>query len=181
LSLFAAEEKTGPTDNMPPPGFTALFSVKDLSGWQGLVELPQRSKLTLELHQGITGLIVNHADVPPFTKSSHWRSVTVPSRNALRATFLILAGAIAVAAEPPKSSWWPKEVEEALTKAGDNRTELEKALSTVPPEQRKAMAFLIANMPDADLESLTAPFLLTNTALAFQARHQVPWGKDVPD
>jgi hypothetical protein len=43
-----AEEKAGPNDNMPPPGFTALFNGKDLTGWQGLIELPQRSKLTPE-------------------------------------------------------------------------------------------------------------------------------------
>ena len=43
-----AEEKAGPEDNVPPPGFTALFNGKDLSGWQGLVELPERRKLTPE-------------------------------------------------------------------------------------------------------------------------------------
>jgi hypothetical protein len=44
--LACADEKAGPNDNTPPPGFTALFNGKDLTGWQGLVELPQRSKLT---------------------------------------------------------------------------------------------------------------------------------------
>ena len=34
--------------NTPPPGFVALFNGKDLTGWQGLVELPQRAKLTPE-------------------------------------------------------------------------------------------------------------------------------------
>jgi hypothetical protein len=43
-----ADEKAGPGDNTPPPGFTALFNGKDLTGWQGLVELPQRKKLTPE-------------------------------------------------------------------------------------------------------------------------------------
>ena len=33
-------------DNTPPPGFKALFNGRDLKGWQGLVELPQRAKLT---------------------------------------------------------------------------------------------------------------------------------------
>jgi hypothetical protein len=42
------EEKAGPKDNMPPPGFTALFNGKDLSGWQGLVTVFQRSKLSKE-------------------------------------------------------------------------------------------------------------------------------------
>ena len=29
-------------NNVPPPGFKALFNGKDLTGWQGLVEYPQR-------------------------------------------------------------------------------------------------------------------------------------------
>jgi hypothetical protein len=40
------QEKAGPGDNEPPSGFVALFNGKDLSGWQGLVELPERSKLS---------------------------------------------------------------------------------------------------------------------------------------
>lgn len=47
-SLDAAEEKAGPKDNTPPPGFTALFNGKDLTGWQGLVELPDRKKFKPE-------------------------------------------------------------------------------------------------------------------------------------
>jgi hypothetical protein len=43
-----ADEKAGPNDNKPPEGFTALFNGKDLTNWQGLVELPQRAKLTPE-------------------------------------------------------------------------------------------------------------------------------------
>jgi hypothetical protein len=31
-------------DNTPPEGFTALFNGKDLSGWQGLVEIDKRNK-----------------------------------------------------------------------------------------------------------------------------------------
>jgi hypothetical protein len=48
LAARADEDKAGPRDNMPPPGFTALFNGKDLTGWQGLVELPQRKKLSPE-------------------------------------------------------------------------------------------------------------------------------------
>jgi Domain of Unknown Function (DUF1080) len=33
-------------DNTPPAGFTALFNGMDLNNWQGLVELPQRQKLS---------------------------------------------------------------------------------------------------------------------------------------
>ncbi len=49
--LPAAEETrevAGAGDNKPPRGFTALFNGKDLTNWQGLVELPQRKKLTPE-------------------------------------------------------------------------------------------------------------------------------------
>src|SRR5262249_8124906 len=49
LALAAAApagDKAGPKDNTPPEGFTALFNGKDLTGWQGLVALPQRAKLS---------------------------------------------------------------------------------------------------------------------------------------
>jgi Domain of Unknown Function (DUF1080) len=51
LAPVAADEnadKAGPNDNKPPEGFTALFNGKDLTNWQGLVELPQRAKLSQE-------------------------------------------------------------------------------------------------------------------------------------
>jgi hypothetical protein len=81
------------------------------------------------------------------------------------------------AAEP----WWSDDVEQALARAKDNRKELEKALTDVPKAQRKGMAFLVENMPDGDLASLKAEFLLTNVDLAYKARKDVPWGKDVPE
>jgi hypothetical protein len=42
--LLAASMFPQPKDNTPPEGFTALFNGKDLTGWQGLVELPKRDK-----------------------------------------------------------------------------------------------------------------------------------------
>lgn len=44
----ADEDKAGPKDNVPPPGFTALFNGKDLSGWQGLVQINKRAKMSKE-------------------------------------------------------------------------------------------------------------------------------------
>jgi hypothetical protein len=35
-------------DPAPPDGFTALFNGKDLTNWKGLIELPERQKLTPE-------------------------------------------------------------------------------------------------------------------------------------
>jgi hypothetical protein len=39
-----ADDKPEPI-NVPPKGFTALFNGKDLTGWQGVVPMPQRQKL----------------------------------------------------------------------------------------------------------------------------------------
>ncbi len=77
--------------------------------------------------------------------------------------------------------WWPDDVEQALKKAGANRDELVSALTKTPEEQRKGMAFLIANMPDRDLQSLHADFLLENLDLAYKARNETAWGKQIPE
>jgi uncharacterized protein (TIGR03000 family) len=42
------KEKASPKDNVPPPGFSALFNGKDLTGWQGLVPINKRDKMTKE-------------------------------------------------------------------------------------------------------------------------------------
>src|SRR5262249_12125219 len=57
-------EKAGPKDNMPPAGFTALFNGKDLSGWQGLVPINARKKMSKEQYAGA----VEKAS----EKLSHW-------------------------------------------------------------------------------------------------------------
>ena len=81
--------------------------------------------------------------------------------------------------EPTK--WWGESVEQGLTRAGDNRPELLKALREAPEAQRPGIAFLVAEMPDADAKALKAEFLLANTALAYKAREQFPWGKQIPE
>src|SRR5438270_119997 len=76
---------------------------------------------------------------------------------------------------------WPCRLEPVLGKAGNNRLELEKALYGTPSDQRPGMLFLFANMPDKDLLTLQADFLLDNVKLAYQARRQVAWGQQIPD
>jgi hypothetical protein len=44
----AEEEKAGPKDNKPPPGFKLLFNGKNLDGWQGLVPINERARLSPE-------------------------------------------------------------------------------------------------------------------------------------
>lgn len=80
-----------------------------------------------------------------------------------------------------QTAWWDRALDEALTLAGGNRNQLEKALHDAPKEQRPGIAFLVANMPQRDLTSLSAEFLLMNLDLAYQARARMPWGKAVPE
>jgi hypothetical protein len=68
-----------------------------------------------------------------------------------------------------------------LKAAGANRSQLIDALQAAPEKQREGLAFLIANMPPNDLQSLSKNFLLTNLRFAYQARTEVPWGGELPD
>lgn len=68
-----------------------------------------------------------------------------------------------------------------LERAGANRAELKKALADVPGEQHASMTFLIRHMPERDLTSLSADYLLRNVRVAHEARAAVPWGKTMPD
>jgi transglutaminase-like putative cysteine protease/predicted esterase len=94
---------------------------------------------------------------------------------------LLLIAGPGLPAAADETPWWPAEVERALTRAGKNRPELVQALQAAPRDQRPGMAFLVANMPDSDLQTLRAAFLLDNVALAWKARAQVPWGRRLPE
>ena len=72
-------------------------------------------------------------------------------------------------------------LEKALPLAGQNRGELEAALAQVPAAQRPGMQFLIAHMPNRDLTSLSAKFLLENVRLAYVARQGSPWKDQLSD
>ena len=75
----------------------------------------------------------------------------------------------------------PAELEVALANAGENRSELEKALAQVPNEERIGLDFLLAHMPGSDLSSLKADFLLENLSLAYTVRRESAWGKSLPE
>jgi len=76
---------------------------------------------------------------------------------------------------------YKKQVETTLSKAGENRSELIKALNEVPKNHRKAMEFLIAYMPASDATSVKASLLLNNVEWAYKARETFPWAKEVPE
>jgi len=66
-------------------------------------------------------------------------------------------------------------VNQQLSLAGDNRSEIVKALAAVPESQKASMEFLVEHMPVQDLTSLPAAFLLENVRLAHEAREESPW------
>ena len=94
-------------------------------------------------------------------------------------TLLSFTNALAKDADNAKP-WWTPAVEQALQRAGDRRAEWVDALNRVPKTQREGFAFLLQNMPDRDLKTLTADFVLENVALAYKAINDAPWGKQIP-
>lgn len=68
----------------------------------------------------------------------------------------------------------------AIERAGDNAEEIKKAFAEVPSEQKEGMEFLVKYMPQHDLQSLKADFLLNNVRLAYEALENSPWAKQVP-
>ena len=72
-------------------------------------------------------------------------------------------------------------LDSAIVKAGENAAELQIALAESPESQKEGMAFLISYMPQSDLESLSAAFLLENTEYAYKARDKYSWCAALPD
>ncbi|MEY4567669.1 MAG: hypothetical protein RLY14_2639, partial [Planctomycetota bacterium] len=72
-------------------------------------------------------------------------------------------------------------VQQALQNAGDNRAQLEKALTEISPEQKPGLEFLLRHMPEHDLQSLTCDYLLQNVRLAYQAWKESPWHSQVDE
>ncbi len=66
-------------------------------------------------------------------------------------------------------------VTRALDRAGANRAEMEKALASAPVEQRPVMRWLVAHMPEGDLKTLDAGFLLEECDGATRTWSQSRW------
>lgn len=73
-----------------------------------------------------------------------------------------------------------KLVDSALARAGDNTVQLRKALDNAPEDQKEGARFLVAYMPERDLESLSAEFLLNNVRFAYRAWNEAPWKDRIP-
>jgi tetratricopeptide (TPR) repeat protein len=69
----------------------------------------------------------------------------------------------------------------ALDVAGENAGQMIRAINFVPPGERLGLGFLVANMPDKDLQTLDAGFLADQVALAYKAWRDVPLAATVPE
>jgi zinc protease len=85
---------------------------------------------------------------------------------------------VVVPARVPKA--YVPQVKAALANAGPNAGQLVKAIRRAPESQVEAVCFLVANMPEPDLQNLTTPFILENVAWAYKARATLAWGADIP-
>jgi len=109
-------------------------------------------------------------------------SLSIP-KVFLPAAWLLFAGlwlACPSAHAAPADALAPR-IDQAVVTAGDNAAQIERALSEVPADQREGMRFLVAYMPEHDLQALSAEDLLTNVRLAYRARREMPWGERVPE
>ena len=76
---------------------------------------------------------------------------------------------------------WRPRVTRAFEIAGRNAAELSHALQTVDEAHRGDLVFLIVHMPEFDLATLTAKFLLKDLDSALQSRDLFPFLEEVPD
>ena len=68
---------------------------------------------------------------------------------------------------------------QTLRNAGNNRSEISKALRQVPRSQQEGMEFLVAFMPISDLQSLSAKFLLQHVEYAYKAWQEAAWSGSI--
>lgn len=52
---------------------------------------------------------------------------------------------------------------------------------TMTPEEKEALTFLYAYMPIGDITDYSGDFYLENIRSSFQARSEMPWGKEIPE
>ncbi len=74
-----------------------------------------------------------------------------------------------------------KKIKLSLMISGENRAELEKALLKVSGEKLNALIFLLANMPEPDLQKLDSSYLLENIDCAYEVRNVWPFMPDIPE
>ena len=93
----------------------------------------------------------------------------------------IACGSAAHAEQSAESRRTPEDRERAFLAAGNNRPEIERAFRESPPERIDSMHWIVMGMPDRDLQTLSADYLLENQRLAHDAITSAPWAETVPE
>jgi hypothetical protein len=97
-------------------------------------------------------------------------------------TLLAPCAAIALAFTAPLDArLLDLDPERVLERAGGNRSEIARALADAPTTQRSAMEWLVAHMPDVDLATLDAAFLLAHVDAAYNAWKSAPWSARIDE
>ncbi len=84
-----------------------------------------------------------------------------------------------VHSQPAAVRPWNDAIEARLELAGTNRSEIALAFRDAPADRREGLSFLVENMPESDLKSLSKKFLLDNLNLAYDGWEQSPWRDSV--
>ncbi len=70
---------------------------------------------------------------------------------------------------------------DALSIAGGNRIELEKAIELIPKDQLFGLEWIISHMPEEHLKNIKAEFLIKNCDLAYKTKYNTNWGDGIPE
>lgn len=79
----------------------------------------------------------------------------------------------------PPERYQPSE--DIIRRAEANAEEINSAAKRVPASQQAGLKFLFENMPTRDLQSLSADYLLSHLAVAYEARDAAKWGDKIPE
>lgn len=116
---------------------------------------------------------------------NHCSTTNVPTKFKICLTLCCVAiGSLAAPSAPTTARDILTDTPALATQleiAGENRPEIQQALVSAPEIQQTAMRFLVENMPASDLQNLSADFLLRHVELAFKARSEANWGRQIPD
>lgn len=108
------------------------------------------------------------------------RTIPTAACGAALAAALLTSPLPRAAESSSATDRWSHAARAAIERAGDNRGELNTLLRDVPAEHRDAALFLLANMPDRDLKTLTARFLLDEIILSHETLAEAPWAARIP-
>ena len=103
------------------------------------------------------------------------------SRRWLSSAIILALAPSWLTAAPATEKVSEKQLTASLLKAGKNRSEIQKALDQAPTDQKPGMRFLVAYMPERDLQSLTATFLTDQSRYAYKAWRDSAWTEQVPE